>query len=85
MDLRPVTISDTLIIIVTFLGPIVAVQLRKFIERRSERKNNRESVFITLMATRANRAGSVDHVQALNMIDLYFSGNSSRDKAVINA
>lgn len=85
MDPKPVTISDTLIIIVTFLGPIVAVQLQKFIERRSERKNHREAVFRTLMATRAIRAGSADHVQALNMIDLYYASNSSSDKAVRSA
>lgn len=85
MDLKPVTVSDTLIIIVTFLGPIIAVQLQKFIERRSAGKNNKEAIFRTLMATRAIRAGSPDHVQALNMIDLYYASNSVRDKSVRTA
>ncbi len=34
------------------------------------------------MATRAIRAGSFDHVQALNLIELYFNGKSASDKAV---
>ena len=85
MDWKPVTISDTFIILATILGPIIAVQLQKFIEWTSERRNRRDILFKTLMATRAVRAGSLDHVQALNMIDLYFDGKSQKEKNVRNA
>lgn len=57
----------------TLLGPILAVQAQKAIERASERRSRKSDVFNRLMATRAARV-SMDHVQALNMIDLVFYG-----------
>ena len=57
----------------TLMGPILAVQAQKWIERRRERNNRKSVVFHQLMATRANRL-SQEHVQALNMIDLAFYG-----------
>jgi len=79
------TISDTLLIFATFCGPIVAVQAQKWIERAREQRNRRLWIFQTLMATRAIRAGSNEHVQALNLIDVFFNGKSAKDKAVRNA
>lgn len=61
------------IIFATLIGPILAVQAQKTIERARERKNRKAWVFYTLMATRAARV-SQEHVQALNMIDLAFYG-----------
>jgi hypothetical protein len=68
-----VNIIGIAIIIATLLGPILAVQAQKAVERARERNNRKSWVFHTLMATRAARL-SADHVQALNMIDLAFYG-----------
>jgi hypothetical protein len=65
--------KDWLIIMATIMGPILAVQAQKAVERFRERRNRKAWVFHTLMATRAARLAG-DHVQALNMIDLAFYG-----------
>lgn len=80
-----ITISDLLLILVTFTGPITAVQAQKWIERTLQRKERRRSLFQTLMATRAVRAGSNDHVQALNLIELFFDGKSNKERMVRDA
>lgn len=67
--------KDWLIIASTLLGPILAVQAQKAVEVFREIRNRKMRVFSTLMATRAARL-SGDHVQALNMIDLAFYGQS---------
>lgn len=68
-------------IFATLLGPIIAVQLQKYLERRNESRNQKNWIFSTLMATRGSRLAP-DHVRALNMIDLAFNGGrSSRRKA----
>ena len=65
--------TDVLIIVATFLGPILAVQAQKWLERRREITNARISVFKTLMATRAlNLSGA--HVEAINSVPLEFYG-----------
>ncbi|HXG53702.1 MAG TPA: DUF6680 family protein [candidate division Zixibacteria bacterium] len=66
-------IFSVAIVVATLLGPILAVQAQKAVERARERHNRKAWVFHTLMATRAARL-STDHVQALNMIDLVFYG-----------
>jgi hypothetical protein len=79
---KGITIADWLIILVTFLGPITAVQVQKFIETRSSKRNQKLRIFHTLMATRAMRASSVEHVQALNSIEIFFNDKSGNDKVV---
>ena len=71
-------------IIAVILGPIIAVQLQKFIERWREVNGRKLAIFKALMATRATPV-SPEHVQALNMIDLEFYGNKPSDKAVTEA
>lgn len=61
------------IITATLLGPILAIQAQKAVERARDRHNRKSWLFHNLMATRAARV-SADHVQALNMIDLVFYG-----------
>lgn len=68
-----VDIGSISIIAATLLGPILAVQAQKAVERARERHNRKTWLFHTLMATRAARI-STEHVQALNMIDLVFYG-----------
>jgi hypothetical protein len=66
----------------TILGPILAVQAQKWVEKARERRQGRMHVFYWLMATRATRLAS-EHVQALNRIELEFGGN--KFKAVRDA
>jgi hypothetical protein len=61
------------------------VQVQKWIERARERRGRQLSIFQTLMATRAVRAASLDHVQALNSIELFFDAKSPADRNVRNA
>lgn len=56
------------------IGPILAIQVQKVIERIKDKQERRLRVFKTLMATRAERV-SREHVQALNMIYIEFYGS----------
>ena len=67
------TLTDELLIASTLLGPILAVQAQKWIERATEKRRRKLNIFHALMATRAARVAP-DHVRALNQIDLEFSG-----------
>ncbi|WP_156966071.1 DUF6680 family protein [Paraburkholderia bannensis] len=65
--------TDYVMVGATLLGPVLAVQAQKWVERAREATNRRQTVFTVLMATRQTRV-SVDHVRALNSIDLAFYG-----------
>jgi len=56
------------------LGPILAVQIQKFIENKKEKRARKMHIFRTLMATRATPL-YMQHVESLNMIDIEFFGN----------
>jgi hypothetical protein len=74
---------DILVVAVaTILGPILAVQAQKWIERLRETRERKLRVFYTLMGSRAART-SPEHVQALNLIDLLFRRKA--EKPVIDA
>jgi hypothetical protein len=66
----------------TLAGPVLAVQAQKWVERATERRRARRSIFHALMSNRATRLND-DFIRALNLIDLEFSG--SKDRAVIDA
>ena len=71
--LSTITPGDLAIVCATILGPILAVQAQKWIERWRDRQARKLWVFQTLMSTRMARL-SAEHVRALNMIDLVFYG-----------
>ncbi|MFM5500088.1 MULTISPECIES: DUF6680 family protein [Aeromonas] len=66
-------LKDIIMTVAVILGPILAVQAQKYIERIQDKRNRRMALFKTLMSTRAERLNR-DHVQALNMIDIEFYG-----------
>ena len=76
------TISDWLMITAVLIAPLLAVQAQKRLERFRQSRGRKMRIFKTLMATRAATV-SLDHVQALNMIDLEFHDDAF--KAVTNA
>ena len=69
------TISYWLVIIAVIVGPILAVQIQKFIENRNTIKERKMHIFKTLMATRATTVSPL-HVEALNMIDIEFHNDN---------
>ena len=63
--------KDIIMISVVLLGPIAAVQIQKWLEKLRENEIRKVNIFKTLMTTRTSKV-SIDHVQALNMIDIEF-------------
>jgi len=72
------TNSEVLMIIAVLAAPLAAVQVQKWLEHYREDRERKLRIFKTLMATRAVTL-SQDHVQALNMIDLEFSGKKFKE------
>lgn len=80
------------VICATLLGPVLAVQAQKWIERATERSRRKHWIFETLMATRAIRLDP-SHVRALNQIDIEFAPRRflglplhfARDRSVVKA
>ncbi len=65
------TITEGLMIFALFAGPIVAVQLQKFIEKKTEKMLRKKQLFYMLLTTRGTPV-SQEHIQALNSIDVVF-------------
>jgi Family of unknown function (DUF6680) len=63
-----VNASQWIMVTAMLLGPILAVQIQKFLEARRELRRTRMNLFHTLMQTRGNRLDPA-HVQALNSIE----------------
>lgn len=76
--------TDLAIIGATLLGPILAVQAQKYLERRRATNDRRLQIFRTLMATRAATLGAV-HVDALNAIPVEFYGTRGPLKDINDA
>lgn len=78
------TVTDVLMVLAIFLGPIVAVQLTRFLDERREIRARKLNVFKTLMATRAYTV-SWNHVEALNRIDLEFNKKVPKERRVLES
>ena len=72
---------EWLTLLAIVLGPILAVQAEKWIERLREEKRERKFIFLTLMRTRSNVLLR-EHVDALNMIPPVFSKKNPPDTEV---
>lgn len=72
---------EILTIIAILLGPIISVQIQKYLERTRTDLNRKLDVFKTLMATRGSSL-SYQHVEALNRIDLEFSNDKKFAKII---
>ncbi|MDE2985534.1 MAG: hypothetical protein OXU69_12580 [Gemmatimonadota bacterium] len=75
------SLTDALMVAAVLLAPLIAIQISVFLENRRETRQRRLNLFRTLMMTRAARLVP-DHVNALNMIDIEFSGSDSKSKEV---
>ena len=81
---RRMTVTDWVMVGAVLLGPLIAVQLTRFLDDLKEEKGRKLWVFKTLMASRAQGLSAV-HVEALNRIELEFTPKKSSDKAVLEA
>jgi hypothetical protein len=79
-----ISTTDVAIIGATLLGPILAVQAQKWLERRRDVKERRLAIFRTLMATRAATLSPV-HVEALNAVPVEFYGAGGKVKQINEA
>ncbi len=77
-----IKVTDIVMIFAVALGPIIAVQLTRYLDDRKEIRGRKLWVFKTLMATRAYTL-SPQHVEALNRIDLEFSPKNKHEKKVL--
>lgn len=75
-------VSDWIMIAAVFLGPIVAVQLTRYLVNKNEVKNRKLEIFRTLMPTSAYSI-SWEHVPALNRIDVEFDNKIPKEKEVL--
>lgn len=79
-----IRMNDVAIVVATLLGPVLAIQAQKILERSRDRKERRMVIFRTLMATRASVL-SPAHVEALNAIPIEFYGNTGKLKEINEA
>ena len=66
-------IADWIAVVAILAAPLAAVWAQRRIDHARERRGAKLKIFQTLMATRAARV-SLEHVQALNSIDIEFYG-----------
>jgi len=74
-------LSDTLMVLAVLFSPFLAVFAQRKIDIAREKRGHRLWIFRTLMATRGNRI-SLEHVQALNSIELFFD-HPKKDKLIV--
>ena len=60
---------------------MLALLSQRVLDRLRQRKDQRQRLYFALMASRAQQL-SPNHVQALNSIDIVFSGTSKQDQAI---
>ena len=77
-------LSDWLTIAAILLGPLIGIQLTRFLDEKKEKRERKLRVFKTLMATRSYTI-SLEHVTALNIIDIEFDKSNDKEKAVLIA
>ncbi len=77
-------VLNLLTIVAIVLGPILALQVQRKLDREREARNRKLWVFKTLMSFRAT-ALEPSFVQALNLIDVEFNEDNEKEKAVRNA
>lgn len=79
-----IRITDIIMTIAVFVGPIVAVQITEYLRKAKDIRDRKVHIFRTLMATRSAQLAPM-HVEALNLIDLEFHSPKRQDKRVLDA
>jgi hypothetical protein len=68
---------DVSMIIAVVAGPVLAVQVERFLAGRREERERKLAMFRTLMASRVSRAADPRHTEALNLIGVEFYKHKS--------
>ena len=79
-----INLSEWLTIAAIVIGPIAAIQIDRYLQRRKEIRERKVKLFRELMATRGTRL-STRHVEALNLISVEYSSTSTSERPVLNA
>lgn len=69
------TNSELILALAALCGPVIAVGITLWHQRRKEKRDNKLRLFGSLMAHRRSNPPSADWVGALNLIDVVFSDN----------
>jgi hypothetical protein len=67
-----------------YYGPISALRIQRKLDEERDARNRKVSIFKTLMSYRVTRLAPA-FVQALNLIDVEFTANNEKEKAVREA
>jgi len=65
--------KDWLLLLCTGLSPVIAVAVTLWWQRRKEKRDSKERLFLTLMAHRRAFPPTIEWVNALNVIDVVFA------------
>jgi hypothetical protein len=79
-----IRITDLLIVLALFAGPIVAVQIADRRQRRQLQRGHREWIFRTLMTTKSSPLAP-EHINAINLVGLVFRDPDAREQEVVEA
>lgn len=77
----PNYLMEAITILAIILGPILGIQIQKYLERRKEDKTRKNNIFKTLMSTRGANLTPA-HIQALNLIDLEFHKDDKYEEVI---
>jgi hypothetical protein len=78
------TILSGITIFAIYYGPIKALKIQRTLDEEREARNRKVNIFKTLMSYRVTRLAPA-FVQALNLIDVEFTANNEKEKAVRDA
>ncbi|HUI75876.1 MAG TPA: DUF6680 family protein [Candidatus Acidoferrum sp.] len=85
MDIGVVgAVLSGLTVVAILYGPIAALKIQRKLDEEREVRNRKLSIFKTLMSYRVTRVSPL-YVQALNSIDVEFTGNDEKERAVREA
>ena len=79
-----IRITDIIMIIAIFLGPIIAVQITEYLRHKKDSRDRKVHIFRTLMATRSAQLAPM-HIEALNLVELEFPSSPRSAKRVVDA
>jgi hypothetical protein len=77
-------VLSTITIFAIYYGPISALRIQRQLDEDREARNRKLQLFKTLMMYRATPL-NLNFVQALNLIDVEFTGNGEKEKTVRDA
>lgn len=79
-----IRITDIIMIIVIFAGPIIAVRITEYLRNQKDSRDRKVHIFRTLMATRSAQLAGM-HIEALNLVELEFQAAPHPARRVVDA